>query len=131
MSPAEYVNAQIVEPNHSSGNDTTPPPSNSPEKNITTIVYALQALGLMIPFALIAGVVLNYVKQEDVANTWLESHFRWQIRTFWFALLWFSLGVLTLVLVMGYFILFANAVWLIYRIIKGWLRLSEGKDMPV
>ncbi|OIQ00392.1 MAG: hypothetical protein AUK35_03500 [Zetaproteobacteria bacterium CG2_30_46_52] len=100
---------------------------NSPEKIITTIVYGLQAAALLIPFTMIAGVIMNYVKIDDVKGTWLESHFRWQMRTFWFALLWFVVGVLTVVVLIGYFILVANAVWVIYRMIKGWIFLSEGK----
>jgi uncharacterized membrane protein len=72
---------------------------------------------------------MNYVKKEDVAGTILESHFRWQIRTFWFGLLWAVLGGATFVLVVGWFILFADLVWFIYRIVKGWLRLNENKPM--
>jgi uncharacterized membrane protein len=64
-----------------------------------------------------------------VAGTYLESHFRWQIRTFWFALLWSVIGVLTLVLVVGAFVLLGNLVWVIYRIVKGGLYLNDGKAM--
>ncbi len=111
--------------------------NNSPEQNdtlkelktITTIVYVLQALSYFTGITFIAAVILNYIKKEDVQDTWLESHFRWQIRTFWYGLLWGILGVITFVLVVGYFILIANAIWIVYRIIKGWLRLSEGKEM--
>ena len=70
-----------------------------------------------------------FVKRDDVAGTWLESHFRWQIRTFWFGLLWSVLGVLSLVVVVGFAVLFANLVWFIYRIVKGWIRLNEGRPM--
>ena len=98
-------------------------------KTITTIVYALQALSYFTGITFIAAVILNYVKKEDVQGTWLASHFRWQIRTFWYGLLWGVLGVISFVFVVGYFILIANAIWIVYRIIKGWLRLSEGKEM--
>lgn len=99
-------------------------------KTLTTVVYGLQAIGLaglLVPF--IVGVVINYVKLDDVRGTWLESHFRWQIRTFWFGLLWGALGWVTLVILVGMAILFANAVWIIYRIVKGWLNLNDGKPM--
>jgi uncharacterized membrane protein len=77
-----------------------------------------------------AGVnAVNYVKREDVAGTWLESHFTWQIRTFWWWLVWLLVGLATLVIVVGIFIWIADAIWLIYRIIKGGIRLSEGKPM--
>lgn len=105
-------------------------PNNDGElKTITTIVYALQAVSFFIGITFIAAVILNYVKKEDVQGTWLASHFRWQIRTFWFGLLWGAIGLITFFLVVGYFILIANAIWIVYRIIKGWLRLSEGKEM--
>jgi uncharacterized membrane protein len=101
-------------------------------KTLTLVVYALQAAGFILGgITWIVAVVINYVKRDDVAGTWLESHFRWQIRTFWFGLLWGVIGgILTLVLV-GFAILFADAVWIIYRIVKGWLNLSDGKPMPV
>ena len=100
-------------------------------KTVTTVVYALQALGFFNGITWIAAVIINYVKREDVAGTWLESHFRWQIRTFWFGLLWALLGVILFVLIVGWFILAADAIWIIYRIVKGWLKLNDGKPMPV
>jgi len=98
-------------------------------KTITTIVYALQAVSFFIGITFIAAVILNYVKKDDVQGTWLASHFDWQIRTFWFGLLWSIMGFMSLILIVGYFIIIANAIWIIYRIIKGWLRLSEHKPM--
>ena len=73
---------------------------------------------------------LTYVRKEEVVGTWLESHFRWQIRTFWFGLLWAVLGAILFVLIVGWFILAADAIWIIYRIVKGWLNLSENRPMP-
>jgi len=75
-------------------------------------------------------VIINYVRREEVAGTWLESHFRWQIRTFWFGLLWAVLGAILFVLIVGWFILAADAIWITYRIVKGWLNLSENRPMP-
>ncbi|MCK9532549.1 MAG: hypothetical protein M0R77_18715 [Gammaproteobacteria bacterium] len=100
-------------------------------KNITTAVYALQALGFVFGITFVVAVVLNYIKREDVRGTWLESHFRWQIRTFWYGLLWSALGTLLAIILVGWFIWAAAVVWVIYRIAKGWLRLSEGKEMYV
>ena len=99
-------------------------------KTLTTVVYALQAGGFFLGITWIVAIVINYVKMEDVAGTWLEPHFRWQIRTFWFGLLWGVIGgILTLVLV-GFLILFADTIWIIYRIVKGWLRLNENRPVP-
>lgn len=100
-------------------------------KNITTAVYALQAGSFLVGFTSVAAVIINYIKREDVRGTWLASHFRWQIRTFWFALLWAALGGLTVLLGIGFAILAVTGLWVIYRIAKGWLRLSEGKEMYV
>ncbi len=100
-------------------------------KTLTMLVYALQAAGFLLPPVVwIVAVIINYVRKEEVAGTWLESHFRWQIRTFWFGLLWAALGVILFVLIVGWFILAADAIWIIYRIVKGWLNPSENRPMP-
>ena len=98
-------------------------------KNIATTVYALQAASFLLVITYFIAVILNYIKRDDVRGTWLESHFRWQLRTFWFGLLWFVLGGLTYIIVIGWAILFAASLWLIYRILKGWLNLNDGKPM--
>jgi uncharacterized membrane protein len=98
-------------------------------RNLAVLVYALQAASFLVPLTTIAGVIINYLKRADVAGTQAESHFRWQIRTFWFFLLWGVVGGLLAFVVVGYFVLFANVAWFIYRIAKGWLRLADGKEM--
>ena len=98
-------------------------------KNIATTVYALQAASFLLVITYFIAVILNYIKRDDARGTWLESHFRWQIRTFWFGLLWFCLAALTYIIVIGWAILFAASLWLIYRILKGWLNLNDGKPM--
>ena len=108
---------------------------HSPEKmkslkTLTLVVYVLYALSYFTGITAIIGIVINYVKREDVAGTWLASHFSWQIKTFWFGLLWAVIGAATLVIMVGFAILFANFIWIIYRIIKGWLNLNEDKPMP-
>ena len=101
-------------------------------RNLAQAVYILYALSYFTGgLTAIVGVMIDYIKREDAANTWLESHVRWQIRTFWFGLLWAVVGAVTAFLLVGFAILFANFVWLIYRIVKGWLNLNDGKPMPV
>jgi uncharacterized membrane protein len=111
----------------------TPNDSRQPDiqslKNIATAVYALQAVSFLLLITYFIAVILNYIKRDDARGTWLESHFRWQVRTFWFGLLWFVLGGLTFFIVIGWAILFAASLWLIYRILKGWLNLNDGKPM--
>ena len=99
-------------------------------KTITTAVYALQAVGFFVGLTWIVAVVMNYVKRDEVRGTWLESHFDWQIRTFWWGLLWAVVGAILTLVVVGIAVLFADAVWIIYRIVKGWLNLAENKPVP-
>lgn len=100
-------------------------------RRITLVVYILYALSWLIGISAIVAIVINYVKREDAAGTLYESHFTWQISTFWWALLWCVVGVLSLVVLVGAVILFATAVWSIYRIVKGWLYWNDHKPMPV
>jgi len=120
---------------------------------ITTlhVTYALHAVGLAIGafgastvvgafifgWPSIIAVIINYVKRGDARGTWLESHFEWQIRTFWYALLWatfvFLLGLLLAIVLIGFVIwwigLFALGIWAIYRIALGWSRLSSRRPV--
>lgn len=96
-------------------------------KSLATLVYALQAASFLVGFTFIVAVVINYLKQDDVRGTIAQSHFHWQIRTFWFGLLWSVIGTILALVVVGYLVLFANAIWIIYRILKGWLALNENK----
>jgi uncharacterized membrane protein len=98
-------------------------------KTVATVVYALQAAGFFVGITWIAAIVIDYVKKDEAAGTWLESHYRWQIRTFWWGLLWAVIGGVTSLILIGFAILFADAVWIIYRIAKGWLNLAENKPV--
>lgn len=98
-------------------------------KRLTTVIYALYAASYFVGITAIIAIVMNYVKKEDVAGTFLESHFRWQIRTFWYGLLWGILGAITALIIIGWLILAVDCIWIIYRIAKGWLRLNDNKPM--
>ena len=124
-------------------------PVNESLFNWTQLIYALHAFSLLIGiittasvvFAFLTGwpsliaVILNYVKRSDVRGTWLESHFRWQIRTFWYGLLWVALCGIFIVMTLGIGILIVwlpliiVAVWFIYRVARGWLALRERRPM--
>ena len=95
-------------------------------RHVTTAVYALQVASFLIGITFLVALIINYVKRPDVAGTYLESHFTWQIRTFWYGLLWGILGLISLIVVIGYLILVANMVWVLYRVVLGWLKLHEG-----
>ena len=120
-------------------------------KGWTHVIYALHAFSIatgIVGAATIAGafltgwpsiiaVIINYVKRGDTRGTWLESHFRWQIRTFWFGLLWVGLCVAGIVATLGvgllvlWLPLVLVTLWFIYRIGRGWVRLGNGKAMYV
>lgn len=100
------------------------------QKNTVLIVYILQAVSFVVGLTSVAGVIINYLKRDDVKGTWLESHVRWQIKTFWYVLLGGVLGFLLMIIGIGFIILLITVLWYIYRIIKGWLAYSEGKPLP-
>jgi len=83
----------------------------------------------------IIAVIINYAKRSGARGSWIESHYRWQIRTFWFALLWLLIAVLLIVTVFGapfgLGLLLVLTLWLIYRIARGWLRLLDKQAMYV
>ena len=123
--------------------------STSTLETWTKVIYALHAFSLLtgilgaatVVGAFLTGwpsiiaVILNYVKRSEARGTWLESHFRWQIRTFWFGLLWIVLCVLFVVATLGIGLLIAwlpmglVGLWFIYRIVRGWMALGEGRPM--
>src|SRR6476620_4045496 len=127
------------------------PQSDASLVSTLQLTYALHAVGLAIGafgaatvvgsfifgWPSIIAVIINYVKRGDARGTWLESHFAWQIRTFWYAVLWsclvFLVGLpLTLVIIgfgvwaIGFFIL---GIWAIYRIATGWMRLNDRRPV--
>ena len=118
---------------------------------VTRLVYGLHALGLalgafgaasvigsfLFGWPSIIAVIINYVKRSEARGSWLESHFTWQIRTFWFAALWaLVVGLVSLPLalvivgigtwVIGMALL---GLWAIYRIARGWMRLEAGQTI--
>jgi len=83
----------------------------------------------------IIAVIINYVKRGDTRGTHLGSHFRWQIRTFWFALLWVLIAGVLVITVIGIPVAYIMAafigLWVLYRMIRGLLRLNKGLPMPI
>lgn len=108
---------------------------------LTHIIYGLHALAVLVGVtsaATVAGgfvfglpsliaVVLNYVKRSDVTGSWLESHFRWQIRTFWFTALWLVVYGLLIITIIGipvaWLLIAILGLWVIYRVVRGWTAL--------
>jgi uncharacterized membrane protein len=108
---------------------STQPETIPPLKTTTGFVYLLQALSFILGVTSVIGVVVNYLRLAEVRGTWLESHFVWQIRTFWFQLLWGLVGLVTSVFLIGFLIWGVVYFWTLYRVVKGWLNLAEERPM--
>ena len=98
-------------------------------KTITTVVYALQALSFFWGVPALVALIINYVKRDDARGTVYESHFDWQIRSFWWGLLWSVIGLLLAVVLVGFLVMFIAWIWMVYRVVKGWLKLTEGQPV--
>lgn len=129
--------------------DTTIRSTDASLVTITNVTYGLHALGLVIGafgtasvvgaflfgWPSIVAVIINYVKRGEARGTWLESHYTWQIRTFWFAMLWAlvigAVGAALAIVLVGFAIwavgFFALGLWAIYRIVRGWTALRDGR----
>jgi len=107
------------------------PQSLNSSKTLTHVIYGLYALGIVVGLSPVIAVIMNYVKRQDVQGTWLESHFVWQIRTFWYSFAGMVIGGLATFIVIGWPILLIVWVWYVYRIVKGWLALNDNKPMSM
>jgi uncharacterized membrane protein len=115
---------------------------------LTHVMYGLHAFsavtGMLTPALIVTAfltgwpsiiaVILNYVKRSDVRGTWLDSHFSWQLRTFWFALLWLVVGAILFATVVGIpvavVLWLGTGIWVLYRLIRGWLALGSKQTLP-
>ena len=98
-------------------------------KYFTIFIYGLQALGFFSGVTFIIGVIMNYAKRDEIKGTWLESHFKCQIKTFWWGMSMFIIGIATYLFLIGYFILLVNSIFVLYRVITGFLKLIENKPI--
>lgn len=116
---------------------------------LTYLIYALHAIsaagGVLSPALVVTAflfgwpsiiaIIINYVKRDETQGSFLESHFRWQIRTFWFALLWVLVAWLLVVTVIGIplamVVAWLAGIWVLYRIVRGLLRLLDSRPMPM
>jgi uncharacterized membrane protein len=132
----------------------SPAPGTPPSSliSMTLLVYALFGVAAVVGlvssgFPLIApltgivgivGIILAYVKRSEATGTWLESHYRWLIRTFWYSLLWGAIGAVIFVLLaiiivglfIGYLIWVATTIWVLYRLVRGYILFNESKPIP-
>jgi uncharacterized membrane protein len=109
-------------------------------------LHAISALSGIVGSATIVGafafgwpsiiaVVINYVQRSEVKGSWLETHWRWQLRTFWFAVLWFfvagALAITVIGLIIALPVFIAAGIWVLYRVIRGWMALGQRRPVPV
>lgn len=128
-----------------------PNTSLAPRAGLLTLTYVMYGMhafsaltGMLTPALVVTAfltgwpsliaVIINYAKRSDVRGTWLDSHFGWQLRTFWYALLWVVIGAIAFATVLGVpiaiMIWIGTGLWVLYRLIRGWMNLLEGKPMP-
>ena len=130
--------------------------ARTPDPSLVTythLIYALHTLSVLVGVfgaATIVGsfvfgvpsivaVIMNYARRSEARGTWLESHFSWQIRTFWWAALWSVIVLVVSAPLMLVIIGFATAAigflvigaWLLYRVVRGWLALRDLRPLPV
>lgn len=99
-------------------------------RNLALLVYILQGLGFVTGgLTWVAAVMVNYIKLESVRDSWLESHFRWQINTFWYGLLWWIVGLVLWLLLLGWLVWGLLSLWALYRIVRGALTLNDNKPI--
>ena len=99
------------------------------EKQLAMLVYGLQALSLFLGITSIVGLIVNYVKRGDLTSDVAKTHFSWQIRTFWWSLVWALVGLVLLYVGIGLLVLLALGIWYIYRIVFGFIRLNENRPI--
>ena len=105
-------------------------PAMDQYKSLTRLIYIMQAVSFLfggIPFLI--AVIINFVKRAEVKETWLESHFNWQINTFWYALVLSLIGGLTFTIGIGIFILIGGTFYIVYRIVYGWVQLNANRPV--
>ncbi|GAA6142261.1 hypothetical protein [Hydrogenophaga sp. 5NK40-0174] len=114
-------------------------PSSGDDAQLAMVIYVMYGLAIFVGVTALVGIIMNYVKRDDVRGTWLESHFDWQINTFWFSLL-AGLGVCAILVLsvfqrswamagVGVLIAVGNLAWWAYRLIKGILRLNDKREI--
>ncbi len=117
---------------------------------LTHVMYGLHAfsalMGVLGPMFIVTAfltgwpsiiaIIINYVKRADVRGTYLDSHFGWQLRTFWYAVLGAIVALLLFVTIVigipfAWVLALVLGIWVLYRLIRGWIALAEGRPMPL
>ncbi|UOO82884.1 hypothetical protein LVJ83_05330 [Uruburuella testudinis] len=104
-----------------------PAPENL--RTYAMVVYALYLASLVVGITLLVGVIMAYVKRGDMRHTLYYNHMQYLIKTFWYSVLGFFIGGITLALAVGGLILVVVSIWFIYRVVAGFIKLYDGKSV--
>jgi uncharacterized membrane protein len=128
------------------------PVAVTPRQSLVTLTHVLYAMhgfsvlmGILSPAFIVTAflfgwpsiiaVIINYIKRDDVRGTYLDTHFSWQLRTFWYALLWVIVIGLLMITIIGipvaWVVAIVVGIWVLYRIIRGWMNLASNTAMPM
>lgn len=100
------------------------------KRRLTMVIYGLYGLGVIFGgLPSLVAIIMNYIKRNDMRGTWLESHFDWQIKTFWWGVIGSLISLLLMMVGVGFILFFVVVVWYIYRLVKGFLRLND--NLPI
>ncbi|MBN1239598.1 MAG: hypothetical protein JXB36_13925 [Gammaproteobacteria bacterium] len=99
------------------------------DRAFTLFAYVLHLVGSVTALPSIVALVLNYLKRED-SGAQLNTHHRYMIRTFWWALAWVVIGWITTVVLIGWVVLGLVWLWYLYRHVRGLIHLANGEPMP-
>jgi len=99
------------------------------ERTVVLIAYVLHLVGATVGLTSLVGLILNYMRLNQYGDP-LASHHRWMIRSFWWALVWMVIGIITSFIFIGFAICFAAWIWYVYRHVRGLIALSNGESMP-
>lgn len=106
-----------------------PQPPYTLPPNQVGLIYLLYAIGFVFGITFLAGGIMALIKRGEESDALLASHYAYQARTFIWSMVWLVVGFITFIAVVGYFVLIANYIWTLYRVIKGWLAFSSFKPV--
>ena len=102
--------------------------TNPSERGNANLIYILYLVGIAVGITAVVGVVMAYMAQEE-APAWLKSHYRNQINIFWKVIAYSLLGLLLTIVLIGFLVLLATAIWYIVRVVKGMQTLAKGEPI--
>ena len=125
MEEAAATNA-TAEPTDGSAS-TTPQAMSEKESSSLNLIYILYFIGFLFPPTALAGFIIAYLRRGEFTDEMGAAHLKWVIRTTWWSILWMVIGVVLEMVIIGFFIMAGAYIWTLYRFVKGYMRLHDGK----